>query len=339
MKQNIHKGRSFLSVTAFVLTALNTACSSDVQFGAIPVGETNSGLSGTTVNEEFTQGYQSKLLDVVVIVDNSLSMAEEQAKMGDRISSFLGTLHDVDWQMAITTTDVSDRRYGLKGSFLNFEGSNRYILNRNTPGYETQFRNTIIRSETLNCGNDCPSGDEQALRAMIYAIEKRNTDNANFFRNGADIAMIVLSDEDEMSTGPVHATKPESVIQTVRSVWGDSKRLFTYGMITMPGDTACHASQGGDGHYGMHVADLAQLTGGIVGSICAPDYSPTLGLIGERARQLLEYVQLSAHPNIETVKVSFTPAFQTDWHVDGNRIYFDNPPPKGTKIRIAYEAL
>lgn len=292
--------------------------------------------SGTALTDEFTQGFASKKLDILFVVDNSGSMAEEQERLGDRIDSFISTLHDIDWQIGITTTDVSDGIHGLKGALLPLNGAAGTIITQKTPNYLQVFKNTVVRRETTDCGSQCPSGDEQPLRAAIMAIEKRNTTNFGFFRQGADLGLLVLSDEDERSDGKEGAARPLDVVTAVGTAWADTKRLLTYGMIIRPDDRTCLNAQTNGGHYGTFVAALAGLTGGLVGSICENDYAPTLGLLGESARRLLEYVELRARPQADSIRVLFSNVPATDYRVEGRRVFFSAPPPKGTIIRVEY---
>ncbi|OFZ17875.1 MAG: hypothetical protein A2Z20_05865 [Bdellovibrionales bacterium RBG_16_40_8] len=327
--------RIILLLIILIVSATQVRCSNDVSFATSDLNS-QAASSGLSKSELFTQGTVSKKLDVLFVVDNSVSMAEEQQKMGQKIDSFLSTLYDIDWQLGVTTTDVSNGKYGIKGDLITFSGTNSYILTKKTPNFSQAFLNTVVRAESYNCGSDCASGDEQPLRAAIEAINKRNTNNHGFFRNDADFGLLILSDENEMSTGPANATPPSEVINTVKSIWGDSKKLLSYGMIIIPGDIACLNQQSGGGYYGTFVAELALLTGGLVGSICAENYAPTLGLLADHARKLLEYVQLKYYPAPESIVIKFTPYHISSWHVDGRRIYFDNPPPKDTVINVDY---
>ncbi|MEK6554004.1 MAG: hypothetical protein AABZ31_02090 [Bdellovibrionota bacterium] len=334
MKTKIFLGRIFLSL--FFTTAVGC---SDVQFAPLP-GAPIVYNSGAELTDEFLQGYLGKKLDILFIVDNSGSMAEEQMKLGVRIQSFLSTLYDIDWQIGVTTTDVSDGPYGIKGSLLNIAGQQSYILNAKTPDYQNAFQATVVRSETNNCGNSCPSGDEQALMAAMMAIEKRNTDNKGFFRNGADLGILVLSDEDEKSEGTAaDAARPADVLKLINSVWQDSKSLFTYGMIIRPDDKACMDANNGQGHYGTFVAELSRLTHGLVGSICDNDYAPTLGLLGDNARKLTEYVELRTYPDPSTILIEYSVPHVSTYRLEGRRIYFDMPPEKGTKITVSYKVM
>ena len=322
-------------VFVVLLFSSQLGCSNPVAFAPTPNAALKE-LSGTQKTEVFTQDYVSKKLDIIFVVDNSGSMADEQRKMGDRISNFISTLYDVDWQIAITTTDVSDGVYGLKGDFLTIAGTNGFILTPQTPNYLSAFQNTIVRPESYNCTGGCPSGDEQALRAAMMAIDKRDTSNKGFFRNGADLGLLVLSDEDEMSSGPSQATHAEELLSQIDSIWQDSKQFFSFGVVIQPGDTNCLSQQGGAGHYGTFVSHLVDLTGGLTGSICDTDYAPTLGLIGDHARHLLDNVLLKYTPVPDSVAVRFTPDFSSSISVSGRRVYLNPPPPKSTMIEVLY---
>lgn len=332
---NTHSvGRISLSTA---LVPFFIGCTNDIQFSdsqgssAIPL------RSGEYSTEGFVQGYASNKLDILFIDDNSGSMLSEQEKLGDRIGSFLSRLYDVDWRIGVTTTDVSDGPYGLKGRLLPWGNTGSQSLMSSTPNYERLFRETIVRSETFNCGQVCPSGDEQPLRATQLALSKRNSENAGFFREGADLGVLILSDEDERSDGQSNdALRPERLLESFRDIWGDDKSIFVYAMVIRPGDTDCMNQQNNQGNYGNIIARLVELTGGLLGSICEDDYSETLGQISEHARKLLDYVQLKYSPAADTVEVSFNPEHSTPWHVVGKRLYLDNPPPKGTRITVHY---
>jgi hypothetical protein len=170
------------------------------------------------------------------------------------------------------------------------------------------------------------------------AIAKRNTDNAGFFRAGADLAVVVLSDEDERSTGGSGAMTAATVAATVSAAFGTSKTFSAYGIIIEPGDTACHsANASGPGSYGMAVSGLALLTGGVTGSICDADFGPALSSIGNRVVNLVKTVTLKYVPNPDTVQVVISPFDSSlQWTIEGNQIRFNKSPKKGTKVDVVY---
>ena len=288
------------------------------------------------------------MVDILFIDDNSASMEAEQAAVGSRFNSFTAELSALDWQVGITTTDCSAGPYGICGSLLDMDG-NGPILTASTPNFLTAFQNTIQRPETFDpitgqsciLTGTCPSGNEQPLLASMTAMDKRNTDNAGFFRNGADLAIVILSDEDERSSGPLAATQAQEVINRFSAIWPTGKKFISYGIIIQPGDAACLANQrsqfGSNGFYGTRAQDLADLTGGSTVSICEPDYSATLQQIGEDVTRLSRSIDLPEVPIPGTVSIVYTPAHTSTFSVSGNRVTIDTPAPLGTTVEIFYE--
>lgn len=289
-----------------------------------------------SVKDTFYQQTEKTQVDVLMVVDNSPSMKEEQEKIGQRISSFLGHLNDVDWHLGLTTTDISGGRFSTNGDLMTFSGTNLRVLDKSVPSYNQIFLNSVRRPES-DCWTDCGSGDEQPLRASILAMDKRDSANHGFFRDNTDLVVVVISDENEMSTGTADATKPQEVISKFNSLWAGTKSLTAYGILILPSDTKCYDDNlASGGNYGTFVYEFAKATGGLSGSICDNDYGASLSSIGQRVRNLLNSFTLTADVDAATVKVTMTPTQAIGWRVDGRKIVFDRPPASGTKIEVDY---
>ena len=281
-------------------------------------------------------------VDILFVNDNSASMDAEQAALGTRFPAFSNELTGVDWQMGMITTDCSTGPYGFCGSLHNIEGQSFYILDSTVPNYETLFLNTIQRPETLSCslGGFCPSGREEPLYATIDAISKRGTDNAGFFRSDANLAVVILSDEDEQSNAPATATTAQDVVDAFNNAWPTNKILSVYGIVVQPGDTACLAAQqaqyGLTAFEGTRATDLALQTGGGTFDICSADYTGLMTTIGQDVKRLTDSFQLSNTPIVGSVSVNLVPAQSVTWSVNGNRISFDAPLAPGTVVEVNY---
>ena len=317
-----------------------TACS-EVKF--TPGDENASlGLPDGAQKETFSfddDGLGSKV-DVLFVVDNSGSMYEEQGRLGAALASFITSLGQVDWQIGITTTDVSDGPYGLKGSLLPFAGLGTPILTKNSPNYEAAFAQTVVRQELLSCNGTtipCPSSDERPMQAAVMAMQKAVGENAGLFRAGADLAVVILSDEDEGSNGLNAITAP-AVLAAFSTVFGGAKSLSGYGIIIQPGNTACfNQNSAGGGQYGTYATNFAALTGGVTGSICEADYGPALTSIGNRVREIVKSVTLRFAPNPDTIQIVIKPFDSSlTWEIVGSTIAFNKPPKKGTKVEVVY---
>lgn len=168
------------------------------------------------VTEEKTVG--EGLVDILIVNDNSGSMSFEQRKTADAFSGFLSSMQDLDYRIAMTTTDISDTRqrinnvtnlaynppgpyngYGAlqDGKLIDFSSGLKY-LDRNTPNKQTLFDSAIRRPETAQCEasgfTQCPSGDERGIVAAGLAIKNFAS---QFMRPAAHFAVIILADEDE----------------------------------------------------------------------------------------------------------------------------------------------
>jgi hypothetical protein len=303
------------------------------------------------VTESFSQTENANKVDILIIDDNSESMDTKQRKMGERFPKFISEIKDLDYQIGITTTDLSGPApfgsgWATDGRLVTFKGSKTNILTPTTPNADDLFLKTIKRDETVNCGNRttfpyCPTSNEQPLKAMIMAIDERFKANAGFFRDGADLAIVVLSDEDEMSDGTSSAaTTVREVTDTFKAVFADRKRVMVHGIIIKPGDSKCLAAQrkaSGIGYFGQHVSDLAIATGGRTYTICDTDYGKNLASISKDVRKLASSFLLANDPaDPSKVEVTTTPISSIPWHVEGRLIVFDSPPPEGTRIDVRY---
>jgi len=80
--------------------------------GVLAAGCTEHGFTAITTTDFFQQNLRNAV-DVLVVVDNSCSMLEEQGNLARNFDVLIGILEaaDVDWQIAVTTTDVEAARY------------------------------------------------------------------------------------------------------------------------------------------------------------------------------------------------------------------------------------
>lgn len=318
-----------------------TACS-NVHFSpGDPDNVEYSTLPDGTIDEtfKFNATDTRAKVDVLFVVDNSTSMLDKEAKLSTRLASFISNMARIDWQIGITTTDISSGPWGIKGSLVSLKNTNNlHYFNAGTPNYAQVFADNVVRDELLNCQDpNCPSGDERPMQAFVNAIAKRNSDNAGFFRSGADVAVVILSDEDEGSDG-TGAIQPSAVISSFTSAFGSTKTLTAFGIVVKPGDTACYGNLSSSGStYANTIAAFVQATGGVLGSICDSDYGQTLESIGDKVRQSVSTITLRMMPNPNTIQLKIVPFDPTlSWTIDGQSLHFNHAPKEGTKIDVLY---
>lgn len=202
---------------------------SKVEFHAMPsqdcvdfnsaLGKNSCVLDPSGLNK-YTYSVRVGEVDILFVNDNSGSMYTEQQKIANQFPAFLDSIRDLDYRIAMITTDVSaspDNKSGPQngngslwdGKFIRFPDGKSFLQN---PTFDTYvhnenvsyFQNTIQRPESLACdqgqGNHCPSGDERGIYALNMALDR--PENSSFFRVGGHLAVVVISDEDERSVAP-----------------------------------------------------------------------------------------------------------------------------------------
>lgn len=337
-----HRKNLLLILITLLATSL-MGCNTKLDFETLPVSKVEEPSTEPTpeppappappvqkITETTSVTIQQRSVDVLFVTDNSSSMEEDQTKLSQRFQSFIHDLSAVDWQIGITTTDVGS--WGLDGELSEFDGTSQKVINKNTPNAEALFKSTIQREES-------GSNTEEPLAAVISAMDKRNNENSDFFRDHADLAVVVLSDEDENSDGgPDGTTQAQDVINKFKSIWGESKQIRVYGIIIEPGDQACLNEQGNwMGHYGNVISSLVSATNGLTGSICDSDYSSTLRSIGNNITEMFNDYTLSKIPKSGSLEVKMTPNHGITWALNGKTVSFHSPVPDGTSIEFVYE--
>mgnify|MGYP001565490552 CR=1 FL=1 len=341
-----------------------------------------SGLACTLISDnierfEYDIKVGSGVVDILIVDDNSGSMSPEQAQMAGRFPNFLQSLANLDYHIAITTTDVSASMLSINnqwqpngpkpangngafqdGKFIPFSPG-LSVLTRDTANKESLFYNTVQRPETLSCEqndfslNYCPSPDERGIYAARLAVERADP---SFFRASAHLALVVLADEDERSQGGQVAgypleekDMPEGLIAAVKSKFGGAKTFSAHAIIVKPGDDACLNAQTATfgtrtvrGFFGSTYARLAELTSGVVGSICSSDYGAQLGEIGFNIQDQVNSKGLACKPIDNLVDVQVTPliAGLTITYDDAtNTVKFSQMLPPNTNIHLKYDCF
>ena len=321
--------RGFVVFLALLMTLVGC---SDVTFRELPLYS----------KEEFVQTGTPKKLDILIVVDNSRSMRKPQEKMAEKMASFTKQLSKVDWQLAVTTTDVSNGPYGLKGEFLPFDTKGTTILTPDTPFHSKKFLKAIVRPESIeHCsGSGCPSDDERALEAISMAIQKRNKENKGFFRENVDFISIALTDEDEGSDGrSKNLITPLMLLDEFHDTFPEKNFQF-HGIILIPGDKKCKRKQGPFGKYSTFAYELAEATEGLSKSVCSNNFAKELEDIGKKPRDLTNIFLLEREPYPPSLEVTVTPRMKDhSYTLEQRKIIFKNKPPLNSRITVTYIAV
>lgn len=251
--------------------------------------------------------------DILFVIDNSCSMAEEQANLQNNFSYFAAGLValDVDYQIAVITTDNPS-----------FRGE---IISADTDDIESEF---VAQTSVGTSG----SGDEKPTE-MAYQSTVSGGDAApggDFLRDDAMFAMIVVSDEPDSSP----------------SMWSDYLTHFE-GLKRDPDDVVVHAISGdwpggcGTASATNNIYELSVATTGLYLSVCATDWASHLGALVEGSAADLSSFELTDWPVPETIVVRVDGVTTTTgWRYSeaDNSIDFDESyiPEGGSTIEVEY---
>lgn len=288
------------------------------------------------VSESLTTRATNKI-DILVVIDNSGSMDTERAALGSRLKSFLDPLAGLDWQLCVTTSDVG----GEQGQPIKFPNGSR-VLKSTTANAEKEFLDAVTKVKS-------GSGDEEPVRAQVLAF--RNP-SADCYRSDAALVSVSLTDEDERSTGGYSKYRgdnqfrelrtdnlPSSVVEEVHATWGRQKVFTAHSIIIRSNDQACfdmQASQNNNAYHGTRLEQLALLTDGKTGNICAADYAAQMTTLGDHVRTTTAALTLACVP-LAKPTVTLPPAYAgTAITNSGDKLYFMPELPAGVTVSLSY---
>ncbi len=279
-------------------------------------------------------------VDILWVVDDSGSMANERRRLVTNFSRFVQELLslNVNFQMGVTSIVFND------GGKL--RGQTPIITNL-TPNPQAVFA-------TNTTFPDSRSRWEQGLRMAQFALTAPNITpggpNAGLLRDQAALAVIVVTNEDDSSFGST-----DYYARAFRSLKGPgNESLVTFSTIagtlpngcTPPGESGLFGSQAG---AGFRYAEVATKTGGIIGSICDASFEQTLIKIAQALNTLKRVFPLTITPIAGSIRVTvITPQGSTsipndpvtgfDYRAETNSVVFLGTyvPPPGSTIRIEY---
>ncbi|MEM6366956.1 MAG: choice-of-anchor D domain-containing protein [Myxococcota bacterium] len=287
------------------------------------------------VFDEFRQA-PGPQVDLLWVIDDSCSMIDEQLRLVDNLEGFtqFADSQSADYQMAVVTT------LGTGSTSGQFE--------RCFPHPRVISGTYFDRAEAFRCtfqvgtnGSGIEAGMAAARNALIRASSDNPGTNAGFLREDADLAVVIMSDEDDFSV--------------------ESDRLFAnfFDTIKGPGradDVKVHAIAGPvtepcprDGFFdvqeGFRYFRLVESTGGIFFNICEEDWSPILTQLGLDTFQPRDQFGLSKVADPLTLQVFVDGLAVSADAIDGyeydsrtNLITFNGSsvPGPGARVEVTY---
>ncbi len=315
------------------------------------VGLVGEGEERSEQTDSFLQQSEARV-DVLFLVDNSGSMMDEQQNLGQNFAAFLShaAKAGVDYHVAVTTTglEVSSGGWavcpggaegGENGRFFPASGETPRIITPTTPNAAAVF----VHNTQVGVCHWNERGLESMYRALSDPLVNSTDDprtplpmdgNSGFLRDDAKLAVIAVSDEEDFSPQPV------AFYETfLLGLKGQDRAKVIFSAIVGPKDlSSCPKASSSGGRY----IQLAEATGGVVESICTPNWASSLERLSESAFGPNRSFPLSEMPEDATrivVRVDGVPV-TSGWSYDPvtNSILFEvnATPPPGAIIEVTY---
>jgi hypothetical protein len=292
------------------------------------VGDT----TGTTV-ETFMQPAQPQV-DILFTIDNSCSMAEEQAALSMNFNAFISyaTTANVDYRIAVVTTD--DFASTAQGRFVTTGGP--AVLARSMPNVQQAFAQRV-NVGTAGSGNEKPlSTTLKALTAPLTA-----TTNSGFLRDDANLAIILVTDAPDQSSEPLdYFMNRLPLVKGPRRIHQVS--VSAIGPFTNPPmGSGCFIEGIDPGRFDA----LVTKTGGVKSDICTSNWARDLEALGRSALGPRSSFFVRNPPDTQQpidVQVNGQ-SVSNAWNYDANAnaIVFQpaQAPGAGTTLTVTYQSV
>lgn len=283
------------------------------------------GKSGATTNEDYSITAFG-VLDLLVVIDNSGSMSEEQSNLAARLSPLLSAVQDSDWRIAVTTTDPSDRCV-------------TELIKKTDSNVASRFASAI------NAGTNGDGIERPVLRAVQGLKSECFLGPGKWLRDGSTVAVLIVTDEDNchIDVNQGYGCSGQSdkdgayltnYLASIRKVGVDAR---VYGIIRHSSQTQAQCStalKSAD-----IVASVISQSGGTWGSICDADYGATLSKISSDVAKILktDFV-IKGAPDPGTLAITVSGQPWTAYTLNGLVVHFTSPPPAGAPVRVAYRS-
>ena len=321
-------------------------------------------VSRATKTEFFSQGHPGSVtirdypisstqdLDLLVVVDNSSSMAAVQAMLAEGMRDFIDQLGDIDWQIGVITSDNASNPNLRRGDGCQLYGTDGLPggqpIKRGDADAGGKFLNTI-----LNIGARGSDYEESILNAYKHLSGTCAYGSNSWMRPNAMLGVLFVTDEDSYCPEPVDPvtgipTRPKdstselcTVGQRPQDLAGlllpprrEASSSKVYALTWRPSDLQCYSNAQRPAN---RILELIGAVGGFSSSICQQSYSDTLRAIAtDAARSVRRHFQLPNIPIPDSVVVTIDGLPTTDYRIEGSTLILTNVSAQQTALHISY---
>jgi hypothetical protein len=297
-------------------------------------------------------------VDVLFVVDDSFSMGDDQERMRQELPRIVDIARQwgQDYRFGITTTDTLKVRGAFKGypryadtttdlaafSENLLVGTAGFYIEKGLEGAYLALYNRAGVTET-SCDaavpGQCPRNDGDGVPLLCLDLGEGgycSGRNAGFLRDDAELVIIMVSDEEDSS--------PQTVGWYVDRLSDLKKPGSGHGVIFHSIITPVEGCIGGFGTPGLRYVQVTEALGGMVVSLCAPDFGAEFERVGARTFGLKDrfYTSLPPDPTTLSVTVNGAPCLSGwAWNAAVNAVVFDPDaacfPQFDDRVEIAYD--
>ncbi len=317
------------TMAGLMALAALTACGSEVSF------------TNQTGVDTWTQK-DVELVDLLFVVDDSQSMAEEQEALAEGFSDFVNGLSSskVDFHLGVISTsqDSDDPQAG------HLLGSPAYLTAEDD--YVRLFEERVM----IGIGG---SDKEKGLQAALTAMSPANLAGANegFLRRDAHLLTVFVTDEEDCSDfGALDAFDSDACYENMdelvptsqalaelQALKGDPTKVQVGAIMGLPWSD-CEEAWPSERYR-----ELAVLTNGFMGDICKNNWSNMLYELGLNAGGMRSEFRLTGQAVPSSIKVFVDEQqipSEKNWYYEAENttIYFEEKaiPPRGSVITAEY---
>jgi hypothetical protein len=312
-------------------------------------------LEKTQVVQDPNVQYFDPTVDVLFVIDNSGSMNTHQARLASNIALFTEKFVKnsfLNYNIGVISTDGNCVEGGSQCVYPGGKliGRQFKVVNKNTPNFNQ------VLAENLRVGIT-GSGYEQSFQPVVMGLSPATLagPNAGFYRSGATLAVIFITDAEDQSL--VSAPAFHEALMKMKG--NDARLLLAYGVVVPTGVGDCPRDPAPDGFSpGPPPTRIEQFLGMVkngknqenVFNLCDPEYGQKLaGLAKDIVDNVGAIFYLDQTPDINTIRVTYgTSVLPMDPHkgwmfdvaknavVLGDNIDWTSQP-SGSRVMVNYE--
>ncbi len=213
-------------------------------------------------------------LDILLMVDNSESMADIRSALKSKLNSLIVSVDNSDWLIGISSTDMNTPC--IQGLIKNEDQNRDQTFNQLISSLQqgsSQEQNGILKIEqALTCSSELTGGK-------------------NWIRTGSSIAVVIISDKDSLTKTyqdpetQILLSSDEYLLKQLTKIRNLKDDLRVYGIISVPNNNSCSKRE--QSSWGVLYSSLIHKTGGVEGSVCTSSIDSTLQVISSNISQSL----------------------------------------------------